>query len=109
MSENRSERRFRRVPTEHTALVTTIAAEVEGFARTNSVSIGGCGILTREPIGAGVAVEILLTIEGRIVQVFGRTVYERPLGDGQIEIGVEFLDVIAEDAALLESILGDPS
>ena len=109
MSDDRDKRRFPRIPSEHTALVTAIAGGLEGFARTNSVSVGGCGIVTHEPVGAGVAVEILLTIEGRVVQVFGRTVYERLLEDGQNEIGVEFLDVMAEDAALLQSVLGDPS
>ena len=109
MSEDRTDRRFPRIPSEHTALITTIAGGAEGFARTNSVSVGGCGVVTREPIGPGIAVEILLTIEGRVVQIFGRTVYARPLEDGLNEIGVEFLDVMAEDVALLESVLGDPS
>ena len=107
MSEQRDDRRFSRFPAEHTALVRTVDAGVEGFARTNAVSVGGCGIVTRELIAAGLAVEVVLTIEGRIVQVFGRTVYSRPVEDGLTEVGVEFLDVSPEDLELLEEVLAE--
>lgn len=105
MSLHRAERRFPRSPAKHTALVKTIDAGVEGFACTSNVSVGGCSILTREPVRAGVAVELMVTIDSRVIQVFGRTVYSREVEPGRVEVGVEFLDVIEEDAVLLESLL----
>lgn len=105
MSDQAEHRRYPRFPAKHTALLRTIDAEAEGFGRTNVVSIGGCGVLTREEIPPGVAVELLMTIDRRVVQVVGRTVYARPVEDGRTEIGVEFLDVADEDVELLRDTL----
>lgn len=104
-NEASEHRRFPRFPARHTALLRTIDAEAEGFGRTIVVSVGGCGVLTREEIPAGVAVELMMTIDRRVVQVVGRTVYTRPVEDGLTEVGVEFLDVADEDVELLRETL----
>lgn len=105
MSEHHGERRFPRFDAEHTALLKTIDEGAEGFARTRVVSIGGCGIVLPEPIPSGVAVELLLAIESQVFQLFGRTIYSRRIGPDRVEVGLEFLDVVEEDADLLESVL----
>ena len=105
MSDQFTERRFPRFATERTALVKTIGEDVEGFARTSAVSIGGCGIVLPGPIRTGATVELLLSIDSRVFQLFGRTVYSRELEPGRVEVGLEFLDVMEEEAVLLESLL----
>lgn len=105
MNEIDDHRRYPRFPARHTALLRTIDAEAEGFGRTNAVSIAGCGVLTRESIPPGVAVELLMTIDRRVVQVVGRTVYARPVEDDLTEVGVEFLDVADDDVELLRETL----
>lgn len=109
MNDQAEHRRYPRFPAKHTALLRTIDADAEGFGRTNAVSVGGCGVLTREEIPSGVAVELLMTIDRRVVQVVGRTVYTRPVEDGLTEVGVEFLDVAEEDVDLLRATLDAPA
>lgn len=98
-------RRYPRIPAEYTVLVRSIDPPAEGFARTNVMSRGGCGFLTHEEIEAGTPLELLVTIRGAVVQITGRSVYVRPVADGRREVGVEFLDVAADDRALIEEIL----
>ena len=105
MNEHGAQRRYPRVRAEHTALVRTIDADVEGFARTNAVSVGGCGMLTRERFDEGVAVELMLTLDQRVIHLIGRTVYARSVEGDRLEVGVEFLDVAQEDRELLEELI----
>jgi hypothetical protein len=98
-------RRYPRIPAEYTVLVRSIDPPTEGFARTNVMSSGGCGFLTREPIEAGGTLELLVTIEGVVAQITGRSVYVRPAEENRREVGVEFLDVSADDRELIERVL----
>lgn len=101
-------RRYPRIPAEYTVLVRSIDPPTEGFARTKVMSRGGCGFLTREPIKAGGALELLVTIGGAVVQITGRSVYVRAAADGRREVGVEFLDISADDRELIEQVLVHP-
>lgn len=102
-------RRFPRIPAEYTVLVKSIDPPAEGFARTNVLSRGGCGFLTREPIEAGAAVELLITVGGEVILITGRVAYSRFLDDGRREVGIEFLDISADDRQLIEEILSAPA
>lgn len=100
-----TERRFPRFEAEHTAVVRTIDDNAEELARTRSMGIGGCGVVLPQALPAGVAVELLLSVDHQVLQLFGKTVYCRPIGEGRVEVGLEFLEVMEDDAALLESVL----
>ena len=63
-------------------------------------------MLTVEELEPGLAVELMLTLEQRVVQLIGRTVYSRRVEAGRVEVGVEFVDVPAEDRELLEDLIG---
>jgi c-di-GMP-binding flagellar brake protein YcgR len=105
MSASESEHRlYPRIPARYAVLVRCVDPPVEGFARTSDLSIGGCGVLTDEPIPANAHVEMLITVAHQIVRVTGRTVYSQERDDGRREIGVEFLDVAYEDVELIERI-----
>ncbi len=105
MGQHEVERRYPRFEAEHTAFVRTIDEGAEELARTRMVGVGGCGVVLPQELPAGVAVELLLTVDQQVLQLFGRTVYCRPIGEGRVEVGLEFLEILEEDAALLESAL----
>ena len=99
-------RRFPRVRSEHPALVRLLGGEpLEEFARTRVVGIGGCMFLADEPLGYGSLLEVLISLEGRVVRTDARVVYEIPRQDLRHEVGVEFLRVSNGDRALLASLV----
>lgn len=98
-------RRFPRIASNHTVLVTKLDGELEQFALTKTIAIGGCGFLSNERVGAGSIVELLIALDREnVIKVHGKVVYERPLEDGAIDVGVEFIDITDDDAALIERL-----
>jgi len=103
--EQPKKRRFPRIASEHVALVrATGATESEGFAKTRSLGLGGCGFVTDTPLAVGDGVELLLSLAGRAVSANARVVYVLPVGDRH-EIGVEFVEIDPADLAFLKSRL----
>ncbi len=99
-------RRFPRVPAENAVLVKKVGEEdSELLARTRSVSCGGCMFVHRESLGVGTAVELLISLPGRVIKVQGRVVWESVTAPASVEVGVEFLRISAEDRRALESAL----
>ncbi len=99
-------RRFPRVPAENALLVKKLGEEdSELLARTRSVSSGGCMFVHHEPVGVGTAVELFISLPGRVVKAQGRVVWEREKAPGSVEVGVEFLRVSPEDRRALEAAL----
>jgi len=102
------QRRFPRIVTENVALVRTVgeADEVEGFAKTRSLGLGGCGFVTDQALTEGSTVHLLVSLSGRAIAMTARVVYSRPL-DERWDSGVEFVDIEASDLAFLKSKLPD--
>ena len=99
-------RRFPRMPSANVALVKSLSAEgSEDFAKTRSMGLGGCGLHSREPLGVGTPLELLISVEQRVVSVRGRVVYEHPEADGW-EAGVEFLDLDPDAREAIGRLLG---
>ncbi len=98
-------RQYPRIAAEHTVLIESVDHSATGFARTHVVALGGCGFLTRESLDPGNELDLLVTLDGRILRARARTVYSRPLPDGRSEVGVEFLEISEEDLRLLEGAL----
>jgi hypothetical protein len=99
-------RRYPRVPAENALLVKKIGQEdSELLAKTRTVGVGGCMFVHREPLGVGSAVELLISLPGRVIRVQGRVVWETVVGPDQVEVGVEFLRISPEDRHALEAAL----
>jgi PilZ domain len=99
-------RRFPRVPAENALLVTKIGEQgSELLAKTRTVSSGGCMFVYHEPVGVGTAVELLISLPGRVIKAQGRVVWESVSAPGNVEVGVEFLRITPEDRRTLEAAL----
>ncbi len=95
-------RRFPRIPAEHAVLVRKVAPEgVEGFVKTRVLGLGGCMFRSDQEIGVGTTLELLLSVDDRVVKAAGEVVYERPAPGGEREVGVAFLHVAKEDLAVI--------
>lgn len=98
-------RRFPRVPAHVTVLVESLApGGPEELARTNSLGVGGCGFFSAEPLAEGTQLQVLISAGLEVVRVRARVAHSREVSGGW-EIGVEFLDLGADDEARLERLL----
>lgn len=100
-------RRFPRIPASNTVLVAQVdGREVDQFARTKSVGLGGCGFVYPEPLLAGAIIELMIAVRPEAIKTLARVVYARPLVDGSgFEIGVEFLALPPEHRRTIEELL----
>lgn len=110
MSEEQpNKRRFPRIASEHVALVSSTRAEdSEGFAKTVSLGLGGCGFVTDADLAENDVVQLLISLAGRAISTRARVVYSLPVG-GRYEVGVEFVDIDSADLAFLKSRLPEAS
>jgi hypothetical protein len=105
MDSDRTKRRFPRVKSENPLLVKKLGPEAfEGFARTRTLGLGGCGFINPESYGVEAPLELLINVGGRMVSVVGRVAYENDRLDGSKEIGVEFLSIAPEDRKVIEDL-----
>jgi len=103
--EYREKRRFPRLPAEHAVLVKKLGpGETEEFAKTQTVSLGGCMVVSDSSLGLGSGVELLISVRGGVVRAQGRVVYEIPKGENNVQIGVEFLRMATGDLKLLQTL-----
>ena len=101
------QRRFPRIPATSTVLVTQVdGKEVDQFARTRTVGLGGCGFVFAEPLATGAIVELMIATRPVAIKTLARAVYSRPAADGSgFEIGCEFLALSPEHKRALEELL----
>jgi len=102
------QRRFPRIPSANTVLVAQVdGAQVDHFARTKTVGLGGCGFHYPEPLVPGAIVELMIAVRPEAIKTLARVVYQHPSpgGDG-FEVGVEFLALEPEHRRTLEHLLG---
>src|SRR6185436_21089076 len=102
------QRRFPRIPSANTVLVAQVDGEqVDHFARTKTVGLGGCGFHYPEPLVPGAIVELMIAVRPEAIKTLARVVYQHPAaaGDG-FEVGVEFLALEPEHRHTLQQLLG---
>ena len=98
-------RRFPRIASHHSVLVTKLDDGMEEFGITKTMALGGCCVVSSERLGIGSSVELLIAINREeVVKALGRVVYERILEDGFAEIGVEFVHLNDEHAKVIEGL-----
>ena len=101
-----SQRRFPRIASHHSVLVTKLDGKLEEFALTRTLAVGGCSFISVERVGEGSPVELLIAIDREnVIKVRGRVVYERMLDGGRSEVGVEFVQMDAGAADRIERLL----
>lgn len=89
--EHGGRRKFPRIPSENPVLVNRLGDEaLEAVTKTRVVGLGGCMFASPEPFGMGSLLQMLVTVEGAVVDCLARVVYELDR-DSHFEIGVEFL------------------
>ncbi|HEV7516251.1 MAG TPA: PilZ domain-containing protein [Thermoanaerobaculia bacterium] len=102
----RKDRRFPRIPAEHAVMVRLLGGPpFEGFAKTRVIGLGGCMFVNRESLGYGSLMELLISVEGRVIRADARVAYEVPKGDREHQVGVEFLRLHPSDRELLSSLI----
>ena len=101
-------RRFPRIPSANTVLVAQVdGEEVDRFARTKSVGLGGCGFDYPEPLQPGAIVELMIAVRPEAIKTLARVVYQREAAHGAgFELGVEFLALEPEHRRTLSHLLG---
>ena len=98
-------RRFPRIPAEHAVLVKNLGpGELEEFAKTKVMGLGGCMFVSDGPIGVDLPIELLISVRGQVVKAQGRVVWETPTGANRWEVGVEFVSISPADLQVLESL-----
>ncbi|MDX1630566.1 MAG: PilZ domain-containing protein [Thermoanaerobaculia bacterium] len=104
MSEHR---RFPRIPTANTVLVTRVGEEVKDrFGRTQTMGLGGCGFVAEETLDLGSLVHLMIAVRPRAVQAQGRVVYCNERDDGLgYDVGVEFVDISPDDLYVVAELV----
>lgn len=99
-------RRFPRFASHHSVLVSKLDSDLEEFAMTKTMALGGCCVVSAERLGEGSSVELLIAIDREhVIKVLGRVAYERVLEDGYSDVGIEFVHLSDDDASLIERML----
>ncbi len=100
-------RRFPRIRSEKPVHIRKLgAATLETTAKTRQISLGGCAVINRAPVGAGTPVELLIAVrKQQVIQAVGTVVYEHALNAACYEVGVEFMAISPRDRALLQRFL----
>lgn len=100
------ERRFPRVPSRNSVLVTQLDGFAQGFAKTEVVGLGGLCFMSDESLGVDSILELFIAVNSSVANAVCRVAYEREAEGGKVEIGVEFLKIKDPDRELLGTLLG---
>lgn len=100
-------RRFPRIQSERPVYLRKLGpASLEGSAKTREISLGGCAVINKAPVGMGTPVELLIAVrKQQVIQAMGTVIYEHSLNGKAFEVGVEFMAISPRDRALLQRFL----
>lgn len=102
-------RRLPRIASHNSVLVQKLGErDVEEFARTKTLGLGGCCFLSVEKFGIDSILNLLISVEHSVIQSKARVAYEMPTEDGRFEIGVEFVEMRPEDRQVINRALVAP-
>jgi c-di-GMP-binding flagellar brake protein YcgR len=103
---DRELRRFPRIASQHVVLVKRLGgAEIEEFASTTAIGLGGCGFTSDERLNIGEVLEILISARPEVISAKARVVYSAILPSGKQEIGVEFVSLPEMDRDKIQQLL----
>jgi c-di-GMP-binding flagellar brake protein YcgR len=78
--------------------------DLESLTTTRDLSLGGCRFLHMTPLGRGTPLNLVIRVDGCLVQASGRIVFEQRNADEIYEVGVEFLSIPDEDRRRIERL-----
>ena len=100
-----TQRRFPRIPSKNHVFVKKLQDETMGsFSKTLELGLGGCMFVSNETWEPGTTLNMLISVQDRVIEAKARVVYERPR-DSQFEMGVEFLELDPIERVILEKLL----
>ena len=100
-SQSKERRAFKRVDSEHLVMVRSLSdSEQRKVTKTRVVGEGGCMFTAEQPYGRNAFLDMLIHLKGGVFRAHGRVAYERRSGEGEVEVGVDFLhyDSMAREA-----------
>ena len=98
-------RRFPRIPSRNAVLVKETSDGGEAFVPTRTMSLGGCSFLSQDEIQVGEVLELLISVDHRVISAQARVVYSRLTDDSRHEVGVEFGKMANQDREVLGGLL----
>lgn len=99
------ERRFPRISTQTSVLIRKLGGPIKGkLSTTMVVGRGGCSFVQPDPQPVGSELYLSILVGLSVVEARVHVVYSRPIGDGNFEIGAEFIEVSKGDEPLLHSL-----
>lgn len=101
-------RRFPRIDSHHSVLLKRLSDEMEEFAQTRTIALGGCSVVSSDRVGVGSTLELLIASEGGVITARGRVIYENELPDGRFDVGIEFRDLSDDDAGRIQQVFEKP-
>jgi hypothetical protein len=81
-------------------------APLDELGKTRTLGLGGCGFVSVRSFGVGSVLDLMIATRPIAIQTRARVVYELPREGGDVEIGVEFLELAPEDRTELEALVG---
>ena len=107
MSQDES-RRFPRIPSQNSVLVQGVSeGSGEAFVPTRTISLGGCSFLNRTELAEGQILQLLISVDQRVVKAKAQVVYSRPSVDDRWEVGVQFGELDPGDREIIGGLLED--
>lgn len=98
-------RRFPRAPAEHEVRIRIRSdPRSDQISMTRFISPGGCMLVSESPLGLGSLLELMISIEERLLLTDARVAWEKP-GQGEHRVGVEFLRIHPRDRDLLARLV----
>jgi hypothetical protein len=106
VAQSTQKRRFPRIAETHTVMVRRAdSGLIEGFANTKDISTGGCEFSSYSKIEIGVSLDLMLSLDNRIIKVCARVLRQTPRKLGGHCIGVEFTIIEDQAREMLASLI----
>ena len=94
-----------RLEESHAMLIHRCNDGNERLTKSGNLSFSGCAFSSDIPLGRGEAIELLISIDGRVVEVRGEIVRKRSMSERAYEVGVRFTRVSMKTRRMLQSLL----
>jgi hypothetical protein len=99
-------RRFPRAFSTHPIRIRVLSERrPDQLTQTRIISPGGCMLVSESSIGFGSLLELMISLDGRLLRADGRVAWERRTGQAEHEVGIEFLRINRRDRDVLAQLV----
>ena len=78
----------------------------QGMGRTLNISESGILLETHFPVEPEHTIQLTISLEEDLLDISGKPVHVRSIDGGKYQIGIEFVDLAADSAAILKKFIG---